>query len=65
MTDLKPCPCCGEPAELIHNVLWDEYDPPEDDAEFYIVRCPKCYRRTVACDTPEEAIEQWNEGVGE
>lgn len=64
MTDLNPCPKCGGQAELIHNVLWDEDDPPEDDAESYLVRCHKCYKRTWACDTPEEAIEQWNRRVG-
>lgn len=64
MTEIKPCPGCGGKPELIHRVAWDPSDPPEDDAESYLVRCHKCYKRTWACDTPEEAIEQWNRRVG-
>ena len=60
MTDLIPCPRCGGKPKLIHTVAWDPSDPPEDDAEWDLVRCPDCYLRTGACDTPEEAIECWN-----
>lgn len=62
MTEPRPCPRCGGKPDLIHKVAWDPSDPPEDDAEWDLVRCPSCYLRTGACDTSEEAIERWNGG---
>lgn len=62
MIEPRPCPRCGGKPELIHNVAWDIDDPPEDDTEWNLVRCPNCYLRTRARYTPEEAIEFWNGG---
>lgn len=62
MTDINPCPGCGgKPTVYTHNVFLNESDPPENDTQEYYVRCLNCHLRTGACDTPEEAIERWNE----
>lgn len=63
MTDLKPSPCCGEPAELIYTVPWHEDDPPVGAKKLHLVRCSKCHFWMVACETEDEAIRWWNEGV--
>lgn len=62
MTELKRCPCGGEP--FIYNPTDTGY---EEDyiGDYYCVECQKCYRITGIFDTEEEAIEAWNKRVGE
>lgn len=57
MTDLKPCPFCGnDPAVAYH--LEHFFKP-------WVVECCKCWARgPCGCDE-KEAIELWNRGVKE
>lgn len=48
--ELKPCPFCGGEARLIG------HSP-------YSITCCKCRATTVICDTPEKAINEWNNRV--
>lgn len=47
---LKPCPFCGGEAQLIG------HSP-------YSVTCRKCRATTVICNTPDVAIDAWNNRV--
>lgn len=52
MAELKPCPFCGHPAELVGecDMVWAKCSNHECQAE-----------RICKFDEPEEAIEDWNE----
>jgi Lar family restriction alleviation protein len=47
---LKPCPFCGERAELHKNVL----------SETYSVECKRCAAKVIGCETSGKAFEMWN-----
>ena len=49
MTDLKPCPFCGEKIIGLHGVGYAIF-----------VQCPFCGATFPMFDTVEEAIEAWN-----
>lgn len=49
--ELKPCPFCGEEAEVRYQ------------SNLYGVRCKKCLATVAAFDTEAEAIEAWNQRV--
>ena len=53
-TQLKPCPCCKGPAEVIQNV----------QGGFY-VRCEDCWLRSRDEASPTEAITAWNQRSGD
>lgn len=48
--ELERCPFCGGEARLIG------HSP-------YSITCCKCRATTVVCDTPEKAIDAWNNRV--
>lgn len=47
---LKPCPFCGGEARLVGHYP-------------YSITCCNCRATTVVCDTPEKAIDAWNNRV--
>lgn len=47
---LKPCPFCGGEARLVGHYP-------------YSVTCCKCRATTVICNTPDDAIDAWNNRV--
>ena len=51
MFELKPCPFCGDDANIVTGNTW--------------VHCMGCGAETDYYDTVEEAIEAWNRRVGE
>lgn len=56
MDDLKPCPFCGSnDLTICYNVL----------RTYTCVNCYKCGAEGGGCETKEEAIEAWNERVGD
>lgn len=50
MSELKPCPFCGNIGSF-----WST-----DQCQTLYATCIFCGVRTVDCDTPEEAITAWN-----
>lgn len=61
MAELKPCPFCK-----FAEVFYGEYDT-FSDSPFggYKIRClcGYAYRKSMWCDSAEEAIEAWNRRV--
>lgn len=54
MTELKPCPKCGFAEPVAHN-QYDEFNELE-----YFVSCENCGFINDFCDSPKQAIEEWN-----
>ena len=55
MAELKPCPFCGcEDIEAFN--FWDD---------LFYVQCKSCTGCVGACDTAEEAVEEWNRRAGD
>lgn len=75
MTELKPCPLCGAPAEVIE--MWPGTRAVEEGTRIdydecdYFVRCSdeaNCYKQNKACVyvsswSREEAAAAWNRAV--
>lgn len=49
-----PCPFCGKSKIVIEKVTYS-------DDDLYIAKCPECYAVTNRANTPEQAIEFWEE----
>lgn len=57
--ELKPCPVCGGKATL--EPL--EYEP-NDISVGFVAQCSQCDTYQLPCDTEEEAIQAWNNRIG-
>ena len=57
---LKPCPFCGNKAEINGKIL--NWDLSSIEAA-YFVRCTKCRNHSDWFDTEQDAIEAWNRRV--
>ena len=61
MTELKPCPFCGAPAEYTQY----SYDHPSAPCTYHLVRCTECCAKVETTTTAADAMEQWNRRVEE
>ena len=64
MTELKPCPFCGNRPEIfVDNALFSLFQEDEENTNFK-VSC-HCGIHTKFHQTRKEAIETWNRRVGD
>ena len=55
MEKLKPCPFCGEKAELL---------VVPDKSMKWLVRCKKCFANNGVFSSDHDAVEAWNTRKG-
>lgn len=58
-TELKPCPFCGDKADVIQTKCLTN-DRVLYHVFHYSTRCATEGIRTINTETPEEAIDEWN-----
>lgn len=54
MYELKPCPFCGEDANMIETELGVVYN------DYYVAFCTNCPANMAHFESVEEAIKAWN-----
>lgn len=57
MSDLKPCPFCGEKADLI---CVPSYFKQGLSSTGWLVKCLSCYVHQMPYRSDHDAIEAWN-----
>lgn len=63
--ELKPCPFCGRPAEIMRHTYFDK---PVYTVGCHINQRNLCHatvRATIIYDSPEAAVAAWNRRAGE
>jgi Lar family restriction alleviation protein len=60
MSELKPCPFCGESKLLYSGGCGFRYDDDDNQIRLFRVHCRTCKGRTGLFESLDEAVEAWN-----